>query len=104
MVCGMARKWTKDEEKEYRTELRQLYVAQNKSIGEISAILGIAEQTVFQRLNRLGIKTSPHLKKNYLKSAPIYGCQESIQATLRSFWYNAGRWTHFSFSDNRYSW
>ncbi len=33
----------------------------------MAKILGIAEQTVFSRLKRLGIKTQPFLKENYLK-------------------------------------
>ncbi len=63
----MPAKWTRDEEKERRKELRDLYVKQNKSIREISAVLDVAGQTVFQRLIRLGIKTKPYLKEHYLK-------------------------------------
>lgn len=54
----MARKWTQDEEQRYRTELHNLYVRNNKTIGEIGAILGLAPQTVFQRLQRLGVPIS----------------------------------------------
>lgn len=53
----MARRWTATEEEEYRNVLRRLYVDQNKSIKEVGAILGIAPQTVFGRLKRLGIST-----------------------------------------------
>jgi len=63
----MAKRWTKNEENKYRTELVYYYVTQNKSLGEISKILKIPESTIFKRINRLGIKTQPHLKTNYLK-------------------------------------
>jgi DNA-binding transcriptional regulator WhiA len=53
----MARRWTAKEEEEYRNTLRVLYVEQNRTIGEIGAMLGIAPQTVFGRLKRLGIST-----------------------------------------------
>lgn len=61
----MARRWTEKEENTYRSELKFLYVVKNKTIDEISDILGIAPQTVFQRLQRLDIKSQPELKKNY---------------------------------------
>ena len=63
----MARRWTKKEENKYRSELFDLYTKKNKSLSEVSKILNISEQAVFRRLKRLGIKTEPHLKKNYLK-------------------------------------
>src|SRR3989338_7696165 len=63
----MARRWTKQEENKYHFELFDLYVKQNKNLREVSKILNISEQAVFRRLKRLGIKTEPHLKKNYLK-------------------------------------
>ena len=63
----MARRWTKEEEGKYRYELFKLYIKQNKSLSEVSKLLGISEQAVFKRLTRLNIKTQPHLKKNYLK-------------------------------------
>lgn len=62
----MARRWTQNEEKLYRTELYQLYVVENKSIGEIAALLLIGESTVFQRLLRLGIPSNPSRKVRYL--------------------------------------
>ncbi len=63
----MARPWTKKEESKYHFELFNLYIKQNKSLQEVSRVLGISEQAVFKRLGRLGIKTQPYLKKNYLK-------------------------------------
>jgi intein/homing endonuclease len=62
----MGRRWIKEEEKNKSKELRFLYVRQNKNINEISAILKIAPQTVFQRLQRLKIPTSPEKKSGYL--------------------------------------
>ena len=59
----MARRWTKEEEYRYRSELLDLYIKQNKSLSEVSKILGISEQTIFRRFERLGIKTQPHLKR-----------------------------------------
>ena len=63
----MVRCWTKKEENKYRSELFNLYIKQNKSLCEVSKVLGIPESTVFRRMKRLDIKTQPHLKKNYLK-------------------------------------
>jgi len=63
----MAKRWMEKEERKYHSELFHLYVKQNKSLFEVSKILGISESTVFKRLARLGIKTQPSLKKNYLK-------------------------------------
>lgn len=62
----VARRWNKEEEDKYRTKLILLYVKRNKSIKEVGKILCIAEQTVFQRMRRLGIPTRPELKKGYL--------------------------------------
>ena len=62
----MARRWTKEEEKIYRAELILLYVKENKSLKEIADVLGLAEQTVFQRMRRLGVTTRPELKQHYL--------------------------------------
>lgn len=62
----MPRRWTRKEETLFYNELYFLYVEKNKSIGEISGILQIASQTVFQRLKRLGIATSPERKRGYL--------------------------------------
>lgn len=62
----MARRWTKDEEQKHRKELTNLYVVQNKSIAEIAPLLGLKESSVFDRLQRLGIKTNKQLKTKYL--------------------------------------
>lgn len=62
----MPKRWTIEEENQKRRELIELYINQNKTIGEIGKILGIAEQTVFDRLIRLGIPTVPERKLHYL--------------------------------------
>ena len=62
----MGTRWTKEEERKKRKELRFLYVSKNKTIDEIGVILKIAPQTVFQRLKRLDIPTAPERKTNYL--------------------------------------
>ena len=61
----MARRWTKDEENFYREQLHTLYVVKNKSIGEIAIDLGIAQATVFDRMKRLDIESTPKNKLKY---------------------------------------
>ena len=61
----MARRWTKLEEKFYRNQLKQLYIVENKTIGQIAVRLNIAEASVFDRLQRLNIKTIPEKKLKY---------------------------------------
>ncbi len=63
----MARRWNKQEETFYKNELQDLYVTKNKTIGEIGLFLNISEQTVFRRLQRLQIPSTPELKENYLR-------------------------------------
>lgn len=62
----MARRWTKEEEREYGKELVNLYVVQNKPIREIAPLLGLKESSVFDRIQRLGIRTNKQLKAKYL--------------------------------------
>lgn len=61
----MAKRWTTEEEYFYREELFELYVRQNKSIGEIGAILSITYKAVYDRLKRLGIPTDPKAKRGF---------------------------------------
>lgn len=63
----MAKRWTMEEEKRYREQLFDLYVIHNKTIREIGPILHISEKTVFQRLRRLNIPSTPSTKQNYLR-------------------------------------
>ena len=61
----MARRWNKIEEKIKKKELGKLYVKENKTIGEVARMLGIAESSVYLRLLRLGIKPRPFKKATY---------------------------------------
>lgn len=63
----MPRKWTKIEEKYQKNILVELYLKQNKTIGQVGSILKISDKTVFKRLKRLGIKSSPDLKITYAR-------------------------------------
>lgn len=62
----MARRWTIEEENKKRSELIDLYINQNKTIGEVGELLGIKESSVFDRLKRLNLKTIPEKKEHYL--------------------------------------
>lgn len=53
----MAIRWTANEEQRYRAELQLLYVEKNLTIREVGERIKIAPQTVFDRLQRLGIPT-----------------------------------------------
>lgn len=81
----MAKRWTKKEERKYKTELVEYYVKQNKTIREVGKILGIAEQTVFKRLGRFCIKTQPFLKESYLKRRGDVKIPEKYSDDLAEF-------------------
>ncbi len=49
----------------HKKELIHLYVKQNLTISEIALLLSLSEKTIFQRLQRLKIPTSPERKKKY---------------------------------------
>ncbi len=61
----MARRWTKQEEREKRKELSQLYEKENKTINEIAKILKLKESSIYDRLIRLGIPPARHKKAGY---------------------------------------
>jgi predicted DNA-binding protein YlxM (UPF0122 family) len=61
----MASAWTEKEKKIFKKELHNLYVVKNLTINEVGKELGIAPQTVFDRLKRLGIKTCSERKTKY---------------------------------------
>lgn len=61
----MPARWSKEIERIKYQELNDLYVIQNKTIGEIGKILNIAETTVYDRLLRLNIKPDRSSKKGY---------------------------------------
>ena len=64
----MARRWTTAEENKYRNELLQLYVRQNKTIGEIGNLLHLSESSIYKRLVGLNIPSSSQNKAGYLAS------------------------------------
>lgn len=59
----MPARWSKEIEAIKFQELNNLYVIQNKTIGEIGKILHLAEATVYDRLLRLDIKPNRSGKK-----------------------------------------
>lgn len=61
----MPARWSKEVELLKFKELHNLYVIQNKSIGEIGKILQLAQSTVYDRLLRLGIKPNRSMKKRF---------------------------------------
>jgi hypothetical protein len=69
----MPRRWTVQEEEENRRELVDLYVRQNLPIGKIADLLGLAEQTVYDRLIRLQIGIQKELKPGFthLRNIPL---------------------------------
>ncbi len=64
----MARRWTTEEENRYRKELVELYVQKNLSIGEIGKRLHLTQGSVFKRMQRLGIPSTPLRKQGYLNT------------------------------------
>lgn len=94
----MPGQWTIQEENKYRKELYGLYVKQNKTIAEIGKILNISDKTVFQRLERLGIPTTPYLKKNHLHKRSDIRIPKNLTADLAEFFgimFGDGGVTHF---------
>jgi len=62
----MARKWTDSEKSLMRDTLQRLYVIENLSIHQVAVRLGIAYQTVYERLIRLSIPIQKEKKVGYL--------------------------------------
>ncbi len=61
----MAKKWTRTEYNLKYTELKQLYVKENKSLFQIATILGLKQTTVYDRLVKFSIPITRHLKPNF---------------------------------------
>lgn len=61
----MPRRWTTAEEQSHRKELIALYVDKNKTISEISRVLHIADNSVYDRLMRLDIPSQRSKKARY---------------------------------------
>lgn len=59
----MPRPWTSEERKQKFLELQRLYVRDGRTISQVGKILGIAEPTVFQRLQCFGIPSNPAFKR-----------------------------------------
>ena len=66
----MPQKWTDEVRSSYVILLSRLYVVENKSLGEISALLGWPEQTVYSRLKKVGIPLTPERKEGDLELKP----------------------------------
>ncbi len=62
----MPQKWTDEVRDSYSVLLNRLYVIENKSLKEISAVVGWPEQTVYSRLKKVGIPLTPERKAGYL--------------------------------------
>lgn len=67
----MSARWSPETEKEKYEELYQLYTVENKTIFEIGKILSLAYQTVYDRLIRLGIPSTPQNKASFLNKRSI---------------------------------
>ncbi len=94
----MSARWTTHQEEKFRNELRQLYVVENKSIAEVAQILGIASQTVFQRIRRLGIDSIPERKQKYLNRRSGVVIPKVYSSELAEFFgimLGDGHLTHF---------
>ncbi len=94
----MARRWNKKEENLYRSELKNLYIKENKTLSEIALKLGISESTVFQRLKRLEIKTQPHLKENYIRKPKDIHIPKKYSSDMAEFFgimFGDGHVSHF---------
>ena len=65
ILDDMPAPWTQEEEKKFRADLHHLYILKNLTITEVGAKLSLAESTVYNRLVRLSIPVSRHLKVRY---------------------------------------
>src|ERR1051326_2953723 len=81
----MARRWSKQEEKIYRRELRYLYVVKNFSINQISEIINISESAVYDRLQRLSIRTQREQKLKYNNQNTVVSIPSVYSPDLAEF-------------------
>ncbi|MEI6345876.1 MAG: LAGLIDADG family homing endonuclease [bacterium] len=81
----MARKWTTEEESNHRHELSELYEHGNLSIGQIAKRLGIAQQTIFKRIRRLGLVPHPERKSKYRNTRNDIHIPEEYSDELAEF-------------------
>lgn len=82
----MARRWNETEENNYKKELVELYVKQNKTIAEIGVYLNISDKTVFDRLKRLNIPTNPKGKSKYCNRSRTVVVPNKRSAKLAEFY------------------
>lgn len=95
---NMPRRWTKDEEDQHRTELIQLYVEENLTIKEVAQLLHLSEKTIFQRLQRLGVKSTPYKKNRYLNKRSDISIPQAYSPELAEMFgilLGDGHVTHF---------
>ena len=81
----MAARWSTSEEETHKSELERLYVNENKSIAEIAKVLRLGQSTVFQRLQRLGIKSTPESKRGYNNVRRDIQIPKEYSASLAEF-------------------
>ncbi len=81
----MPKRWGRQEEREKRKELLQLYVHRNLSLNEVAESLKLSPKTVFERLKRLSIPTSPSRKIKYLNKRHDYLIPREKTADLAEF-------------------
>lgn len=81
----MARRWTKAEEDEYREVLTRLYTTENKTIREIAPILNIKENSVYDRLLRLGISPCRSNKVGFNRARSDIHVPTSYTTALAEF-------------------
>lgn len=61
----MPARWTPEQERQKHKELEHLYIEEKKTIFEVGQELEISWQTVYDRMQRFGIKTDPARKINH---------------------------------------
>ena len=82
----MATAWTEKEKRVLKRELHNLYVVKNLTINEVGKELGIAPQTVFDRLKKLQIKTCSEKKRGYQnKRTDVYIPQKRTKELAEFF-------------------
>lgn len=81
----MSKKWNKKEEMLIHRELENLYVKENKTIGEIAQILGLGQSTIYDRLLRLDIKPERSKKKKFNNKRDDIFIPKNYSSSLSEF-------------------
>ncbi len=84
-ISFMPGRWSRIAEEEKRKELTQLYVRENKTIAEVSILLGIGESTVYDRLLRLEIPPQRELKPRYNNQRTDISLPKKYSSALAEF-------------------